>query len=494
MASPVIELYDSMGTTPVSSIAVGTVDPGAVSAATTYRLYNDFDLIGKPTATGYVLQVLARIQGTTDPYVEEGLRLLDSRGVEIAITGGTAQGVAVTGYVGLGSGSSLELPDIASGEYVEISLRVRQHAAEAIDYDIGINPHASAGESIELASAEIHGSGVIVEDSRGWIGLEYVSGRAAPSGSPDEFVTVPDMWGRIGSGTIDVALGGQVELDDTDGSAATLAAGEAYYAVIGVGGVAKGDKAATPLGPGDIPAVADDFLPRVLVLRDDTGAIGSSDITEPYACYGWAVIETSGLDITIGGGRCLVGNLVRRETAEQTLTVPDDTDSVIFATTTGLEVDSAQVDAEPLYDITAASGSIGAVTKAARYAGRKRVQLVAMLDAVTSGTEINLSGPCRVVPESFSIALVESSGALVSGQWKVELFARSAAGDVTLFESFATDDRRPTLPYDAVAEDSASGLPEAANVPAGSALFARVVEVPSVPTTATLAVLVEVER
>jgi hypothetical protein len=494
MASPNIQLYDDTGTAQVASIDFGTVNPGAVSAAATYRLYNDYDEIGRPTAAGYVLEAKARAQGSSDPFVAEGLKLMDYRGVEISITGGTAQGVATTGYVGIGAASLLDLPTLQSGEYVELSIRLRQHAADPSDYEIGFDAYAATVSSIGLAAADVLGSGVIVEDRRDAITLEYVSGRTLPTGTPDEFVTAPDMWGRTGSGAIVVALGGQVELDADDGSAATLAAGEAYYAVLGVGGLVKGDKNTTPLSEADIPALDDDFIPRALILRDDTGAIDSSDITEPWPCLGWAVVETDGLDITIGGGRCLVGNLVRRETVEETLTVPDDDSCTVYVTPTGLEIDASDQLAEPLYTITAAAGSITAVEKVARYAGDKREQLVAMLDGVSAQSEVHLSGPCRVIPESFSIALVESSGSLASGQWKVELFQRSAAGDVTLFTSFATDDRRPVLAFDAVAEDSASGLPEAVNVPAGSALYARVVEVPVTPTTATLAVLVEVER
>ena len=88
------------------------------------RLHNNLGGAGADTMRNVRVTVLERLPSESE-WVATGRQTVDSRAVEIRILGGIGGlSVGVSGYVGVGDGSSINLPDIAQDQAVRLGVRV----------------------------------------------------------------------------------------------------------------------------------------------------------------------------------------------------------------------------------------------------------------------------------------------------------------------------------------------------------------------------------
>src|SRR5262245_27125021 len=110
MHNPVLVWYDQTGATPVTALSSPGLTPGTTSDWQTLRLDNDYDgTVGSDPAIGRKVRALSRT-ASPDEFVASGHPLVDQRGIEVQILGGTASDVVAGGVVTLGAGATLPLP------------------------------------------------------------------------------------------------------------------------------------------------------------------------------------------------------------------------------------------------------------------------------------------------------------------------------------------------------------------------------------------------
>jgi hypothetical protein len=163
-------------------------------------------------------------------------------------------------------------------------------------------------------------------------------------------------------GVAKTIAGGDVTLNQDDGSSATLGSGEEYIAVLSVGDagtvtVTKGDLATA--GSAEQPAMPDGELALAVVRVPYGGVIVTSTL---LAVSGrCAVADTTGLVVSIQPGRAVYPGFLISPATAQTLTVEDGTVNSVYLSTSGV---ANLTEGVLLATVTAAAGDITDVTDA----------------------------------------------------------------------------------------------------------------------------------
>lgn len=506
MAPPIASWTLSDGTTAATPWSFTDLAPSSPSAWQTRYLWNnragaspvDSILNGK-------LRVLARVQGDT-VWLAAGLVALDTRSIEVEILGGSVgSGIEARSPVRIGAGAWLDLPEIPDGEAVHIRARVSlPGTAGETALELDFYPDLAPAEALPNGLWESAGGGVRLGIGDGSCTHLLGGGPPAASGTPDDVVTLPDLaWVHLGVPR--AALEDAVTLDDTDGAAATLGAGEAYRALfsLGVGGAATLTKGLKALLANVVdPATPAAELAYARVMVDDSGTIEQADIELLAEPWGFPV-TADGLNAIAGPGEALVGGrLVRTMTPSQETVAASATSTVWLLPDGSLESTAdgsrpadralalAQVDAD-------ATDIIPPIRDLRPFFEGRAVRAQFVLPApVVSDVAYWVNGSqCRlyvrpIAPILFSLVEDPADLTPTAGSWKVDLeVLQTDFTWLTLFTSNATDDRRPAIPFGTSSGRDASALPEVLLIPPGGVLRCRVVSLATSTTPASALLL-----
>lgn len=486
MPSPVPAWYETDGTTPEPGpLSFSALVPGVASAWQTRRLYNDHGgTAGSDPLLGRRLRSLARTD-SGDEFVASGHPIVDQLSVEAQILGGDAADAVPGGAVFLGAGSTLPIPSLGSDEYVEMRFRVTlppgfgpQDAQIALALDPA--PAASTGDGGPLMGRGI--SDYLGQRSQSEILAPFTISPRSPESA---FVDLSDAVGVVQGRTV-VDLAHEHELTNADGSAATLASGEAYAALfsLGPGGVTvtKGDKATAPLVVADYPDLPSGHKRLGVVVRDFAGTIAAGDIFVTAQPRGFDYLGAAARVVTISGGDCLVGARVVYVAGSLSLTIPAMSTETVYLLGDGSlnTAPAAGRDAHPLWEFTADGSSITAAKDLRAFGHPGSLREVELFLGGGGSDEMVVvlpaGPPLSIHPlRAFVVSLLESDPSSLgasSGSWvlEVEYRAPAAAGWTTLFTSSGTDDRRPTLAESSTDPEFSAALPEVCTVPGGSSL------------------------
>lgn len=274
---------------------------------------------------------------------------------------------------------------------------------------------------------------------------------------------VPDAQVHVAAGLWAVRgrllgdVGRSVTLDQTDGAAAALAAGESYLALVSRGvaaaapTVTKGAKALAPVAPA--PPADEKVIAEVRVEHQvgGTSVIEAADVTARPAAGRFAARAGAGLQVIVSPGEQLAAATWRYDAVgERQIGVADDDTSYIWITGDGL-LDATQ-DAEPpsptaqlIWEADAAGGAVVALRDRRRYVGG---EVVITLRGVAPGApglvDDLLLEHTELVLEEVVFRLSDHAGASAG-----ETIADLEVDGATIYTDHATDDRRPRLAWDA---------------------------------------------
>lgn len=411
MASPIITIHDAAGTlipdgTPV---ALPVATAGTPTAETVISVRNN--AAAGPAvddATNRVLSILGRIAGTSDDPTADGLTFLVSRALEVrvsAVSGGAD--AAITGYRPLGTNRRLSLGTIPDGGIVTLGVRCNASLASSL-VDVEVYLSVDGLQTTPLPDGAFEALGNFVYDGRPGAGndadfseIYSITGALAPDSPNDDSV---DIWTEIV-----YALAGvwytfapspaEIVFTAVDGDAATLLAGEAYYAAITLDGtstpnITKGSKDTTPLTDADKPTPpAGEFLAGWVVVPFGLVITTVEDVAD-LDFFGYR--GASGLDVTIGPGRGAVGGRWWYSQTPTTITLADDSVSTIYVVPSGgfeaVVAGGSPTDSQSMaiWAITTASGAVTVTTDLRRIGpGDRGVDLYQasyVVDAPSSGS------------------------------------------------------------------------------------------------------------
>lgn len=448
-----------------------TTDPGVASTAVALRAFNDDG--GGPVDEAPSPTMIFRQLNATNEAVLRGLRAIDERWLEVRAlgTGSSGSTQPATGWERVGRGLWFEFDSLPSGEYHDLEIRYFPPATAQggkIQFLVDLEPGPltiahDAGTSETVRDGVMSGAGQTRFDEL-FVGGDVVEN---PAGADDD-VQVPDLY-FLHDAIFRAILEHLITLNNLDGSAVALAAGEAYQAVLSVGAsstvtVTKGDKdtiGAPPL----IPATPAGEIPLCVVLRDDTGIINDSDITQRSDVGGFALGST-GLNLEIGPGRLHLDNGIMRRTIVDSVTLPSSSTSFVFAlpgggftsNTTGLKPESR---AYLLCEADTDGSNVTAIRdRRDRVGGEVLIYSLERDGTVAAGSFYLQHGRERTayirMPRgiSFGVGDLEGGGgAHTQGQYKLEVFKSNGSGTfVTIFTSSGTDDRRPVVNWNDTGE------------------------------------------
>lgn len=494
MPAPVIEFYNSADSATVSSISFSDIVPGTPTAATEIHIWNDKGgSVSADDAQNLQMYVLGRFPGDTD-YQGEGLELLDFRSIECRVIG--VQGTAVlvlTEWTPLGAGTSLPLVDLPSDSAIEVEFRVNAPASvteAAIEIAVRLESRAytSLGVGHYLSDRNSIHMGIGDESQTELLSETYMTEQGTPGSSID----VGDIY-WIHEGVPFVKLASTLTFNNLDGSAAALAAGEEYLATISLGGsstitVTKSDKGTAPLPSTSRPdtPTGEILLGYVQVQFDLT--INTAEISH-YWVLGCFSQYNSGLTMTVGRGQALVDDYYVRRTSFSNVTLTASQTNYVFLNgdgSFGVTTDGSKPTARSLllYEATTDGSGVTALVDRRVYSNRGMVHFEVQN---ASGLAVNdyatwLSPEDRSVyirPGEVLGAMIHDAGTgLTTGNYVFEIETFDGAGSwTTIFTSSGSDDRRPTVAYNAYYDDTA--LPEVLEIQARTLVRARVAAIPT---------------
>jgi len=256
----------------------------------------------------------------------------------------------------------------------------------SITLSVTFSPDLRTGSTLQSYSFRL---GIDPNASYQPIGIipDAPSGVLSGIGCPDvsEWITAPTLangtdkvtlgaCGYVHEGIRHEIAGGDVTLNQDDGSAVTLSAAEEYVAVLSVGSAGtvtttKGDLATA--GTAVAPAIPAGELPLATVRVPYGGVIVTSTL---HAVSGrCAVSDGGGLLVTVQPGRALVPGYLVTPPVAQTIAVTDDATSTVYLSAAGI----ANLDGEGavLADVVAAAADIVSVTDRRRLLGLELIRL-----------------------------------------------------------------------------------------------------------------------
>jgi len=492
--APNIQVYTSDGVTLVTSIAITGNSPGSPSSPLTYRLVNDDSGGSVDTAPSPALILRAEDEG--GDLVTEGVRALDERWIEVETTGVSSDAVTspATGWVPVGRNRWFNFVELPEGEWVQFRIRDNRPGSAPsgeIVYDIALESGQIA-QTLELGHSENYRDGILTGLNDGtWGEAIYVSGDVTAQGSPDDTVQLPDLAWRCIDGEPRVLLSDALTIDNLDGSAAALIAGEAYYDVLSLAAdgtitETKGDKATTPLDPlVDAPDVPSGEIPLARVHREFDDTIESADIVQLYTLGAYQMV-TSGasLNVTIGAGRAMVDNRLIRRTAESVFALSVSETSYIWLLSSGsfsvTEDVSRPAAGVLLFYIATTDGSgVTDVLDRREWIGGERVDVSFQFQQGTiAGTEdvflhFGKSRAGYVWPiRGASLAVGSNGSGNAAGQLRVDVLATDGVGGA-FTTIFTTAAQRPTVVYNDTEPVAYSGLTEVCKIEPGARLEAQ---------------------
>lgn len=500
-----LELFETDDSTPAVSIVFGTLGAGSISATFTKHLWNGLANPVADLATGLSLTVYER-QIIRDPDTLAVIEITDwnqtgratiERWVQARYT--NADGV--TNWVPIGKGRWLALDDLAAEEFWAVEFRkvVPGGAISSEEREFRIvTSWESFSQSVDLGHHESGRRGILSGVGDG-ASSHLVSGYdATPNGTPDNTVDFSDGVAII-SGIPYVDLLHTITLDGNDGAAAALTTGNEYWATISKGGQAglietKSAQGAAPLANSLRPAVptGEEFV--AYVRRHFDAVIEAGDIFQDTRFHDrFSVRDLTTTTLTLNPGSALVDNRICARTGVLIATLTDDAVNTIWLDplTAGLFVTTGTnpppVDRSlPLWQITLAAGVETLRVDLRSYIGPREIttftasKVGALVDEEVLGYHYHPPGRSAYIRTPLGINCSVGTTGDTSGQTVFDLEYSTAGGAwTTVFTSFASEDRRPTIDFDATDPVDSAALPEVVEIPGNTRLRWRVVDIPT---------------
>ncbi len=496
MAPPNLVARNAAGTSNLGTVTFTGVDPGTTSAPVAFRLFNDNTL--GPVDVADNPRIGAR---ALDPLSGEakvsGLRAVDERWIQMRAlgTGSAGSKQAATGWTPIGRGRFLELAPLPGGDHHNLEVRfappsTAPNGQTQFLFDADADSRITA---VEQGHTESDGpDGVLSGFGDGTVSEVILDGEPKESVIPDSQVNFPDLvWTH--QGVPKVKLAHAITIDENDGSAVALGAGEGYWAVLSLGAsgsvvVTKGNKAPTPLDEATLPATPAGEIFYAFLERQQ-GAINQADITLVSEPGRWAFAST-GLNVTIGPGRARVDNSLVRNSVSSALSVPaltlgikvwllPDRDGILEVTTDGSRPDPRAL---LLWEFDTDAVGVVAATLVDRreYIGTRIHLLSVPLDVGAASPQDQRmytgvrTGYFR--PIDGIMVGVRSFGTATAGDYRVDILKSNGLGTyTTIYTSFGTDDRRLSGAFGDTADIKRGTLPEVLPLTGPTMIRAQVV-------------------
>lgn len=469
-----LAVYDGDGE-PAADITIA-ISGGEESAIFVRQIWNDKDAAfgDTTTAVGAMLSLLADVGAG---FKRSGVVMLDERWFRARVTGalGTADPY-VTGTQPLGVNADLALGDIPPQGGVEIELQAIAPSGNAtaatIKFDVNGNMlSAPLAKFTALAT----GSGIVPADRVAGL-LALLSGGNVTA---NDTATISVARGKMVAGGVIVAYPATTAVMSlADGAASNLAAGQDYHVTLsrttaGALVVTKGLKAEEVLFP-DVPA-GNVLVAHMNVASADGATITVSQASVVMAPNRYAAFDVrpgAGLAIIIARGDGVTGSDLRQYvTHEITAPVVASETNRIWRLGDGNHA-VTQTDVAPEFDadlVALAITDVGAVTSIVdmrRFVHRAintypiELKYTGVLTDLAADEVIALAYAYDDLEiEEVELNVTGLDAGLTADALKVDVlsvppgdavpFPTSGAGGTTIFTSFATDDARPSIDFDA---------------------------------------------
>lgn len=499
MTAPDIKQYVSpAGAEITTQLALGTSDPGGVSTPVAVEFINNKGGAGADTAIGWQLTALARSTGFPD-YQGDTVEPMEFSWPQVRTIAGTigATTVATSAWLSLGKGRALILPDLPNDSGVTLEFRLGPPGGTN-NADVEFSFRVAARRTIDVGAGprNTHGAGLltgIFDAERSALmhrDLAHVGVIENPAGV-DNAVQVSDIsW--VGAGIPYASLEHLETLSNLDGDSAALVATEAYYALLcadvdGTINQVKGQKAVTPLGPSDEPGLPALCVPLALVLVEFDALINDADIIVRMA-PGLATVTDASLDATVSRFRAIIGNNLVELNSEQTVTLTDDEENYLYAIPDGTIVVLAQAAAptgadapDPLaillWHLTTAAGVVTVTEDLRPYShmGYRVEQIrLPLADLSTAGSatlgQNHYIAQTRgyILPVAGILFSIEDNpGSAADTIVDINKKDNAAGAYTTVFTGQGTEDRRPTIAFNAATREDRTAFPEVLEVDVG---------------------------
>ena len=480
MPAPVLTFRDEFDVVRGSTFHdFGQVVPGSPTSTEVFNLWNGFGLTGGSavdTAKNIALIVEGRITATGGQWLGEGIGLLESLALQVQLPNVPRY----AGFTAVGTGITIRPGDLETDSKQEMNVRVVLPAGAqevGIQFKIGVDlvrTIALPGDALAHEPGISRGVGRGI----GTFALER-SGAFTVSGTgAGSTLRWPDYsWYLLGRPYQDLggALSGDEVLSNLDGSSVALGAGESYLFLTTLDNpdrlIVKGDLVTgTAVFPADAPPIPEDIVLTGHGIRfADADALAPQHTelvdAEPQ---GFNVL-TSGLNYTVRppGVAAIVSNRLNDNVTDNTGSFPGDGTHTVWVLPDGSVDDTVGPDGPfpfvgslRLFDIEI-SGSVEISRVDYRRWRDKFLTVEFRFDGPGTGQTTEawknpLTSRLLIRPESVELELDIVPGADVFAD---VLIRPDNGAAVTIFTSFASDDRRPRLQSgDSTAIDK--GLPE----------------------------------
>lgn len=494
MASDV-RWYDSGGVEIVPPLSFSAA-PGVPTAVQRADPINDRGgVLGSDPAEQLVLFVMARRQSAASPeFLVSGLPVLDTRAIEVRFIGNFNLPTAPnTSFQGLGAGAEIMLLDYGSDQGQLMEWRVNLPASEeADDYDIVFRIDDSRVRQLETGSYVSERNGVLVASGDPQASLLWMKdGVITANGPADDMINIPTQrWYHLGVPRAKLAH--SRTLDNLDGSAAALVAGEGYYEGLTLGtdlnGV-KGDKNTLPLTDSDKPILPDGEKFIAFIVRDFPAMIESGDIEES-SLEDFFGLTFAGTNVTVSPGQAFVDGRWVRESTALVIAAPASVTVTAWVSSDGsrtLAATPPDSRALPIWEVTSDGVGVTSTTDLRTYLAPLQNELrFDVNEAPVAQTRVWLNASLRdfhIRHGGVRFALHDGDpSALGNGSlvWRVDLGITVPGGTLTTIYT-SGDTEKPTIQFDATLNVAPNSVEEIYVVPAGALLTMTVDAVPATP-------------
>lgn len=499
--APRLEIYLG-GTSTLASLITETLDAGTATTPATYDIWND-----KGGATNADPLKNARIvqrywNGTQ--WVANGYPPVDELWYAVAVTGAIKTGDPnmadqSTGYVRVGKNSELALGDIPKNcaRTISVFRSVPAGAAEnGHRYDLFL-VFDEASMPLTRGIALALGGGVVPDRLVSGGGVRRLRNGRNLTGAGTDVVTISK--GRYTyDGVPKTKLQATATLNQQDGSAAALASGESYKAVLsqqngGAVTVTKGTKGTSPATPSTPAGEILLGVVTVLFRSGGTSQINQSDIDTTGVIYGeYLPYAGTGLTLWIGAGESISdvdtntfhgAESTLNLTASATNHVWVNPDGTFQANTTGT---APQTGSEKIAGVVTGASAITSVTDKRDWSDRvvdlRPLRFLGVPHAA-SGLDY-VQAPCELWLGEVALMLGQLGAGATSGNFKVALTLIDEGADITgagttIYTSFATDDQRPKIPFNATSLIARNTDHEVTSIKKGQWIRLDIVEIPA---------------
>lgn len=488
-ASP--KWYNSTGSTELTAEQVLAGLAGTPSTALEVQIINNKDGIGASDLTNARLRALFRDPGET-VFVGAVDEWADRHYLETRIeTGGWNTSFSQSEWIKVGADATFELPILANDEGVKLAIRLNapiDSQADVKEFTLRIEESFGEATSVGLSEATKQGLYLELNDKRGTKLLVSGGNSVENPGGQDQDVQIQDsVWVSLGNVFAEL----QQLLNHPVAASAKVRYDLAHLNSSGALTRLAGSEIDPPLTPSDKPNVPYGAVGLYYVSIDDAGPIANANITDIRQLGGYG-LTSSGLTITLGPGKAIIGNSrITSQGIIQAVLPASDTSYIWLNRAGNLDVtsDLTPVGNWPilLYEVTTDGSGVTGTVDFRSWTGI-RPQLItfewlgeaavdfSVGDYRYAQLHSNFGGQIYPILPIVAAVGTQVTGSGLSGSTKWVVEVERSGSWVDLFVSNASE---PEIAFDATDLRSVAAIPETYDIPANARIRAKVDAVPS---------------